>query len=101
MVFINPWASYDVDDIPDLNPHDKEDEYGCIAGIIAYCLSSAIFIALQLVILRLRLNDIVGRDMYMCLMLANVIIYVIITICFMKLSFKIADYLSNRNKKKK
>ena len=88
MIMISPWAGYDPDDIPDLNPHDKEEEYGCIAGIIGFCLSAAIFIALQAV-------------MHMALILVNVVIFVITTICFMKLSFKIADYLYERNKKKK
>lgn len=101
MIMINPWAGYDPDDIPDLNPHDKEEEYGCIAGIIGFCLSAAIFIALQAVILKLKLSDTIDTNMHMALILVNIIIFVIITICFMKLSFKIADYLYDRNKKKK
>ena len=101
MIMISPWARYDPDDIPDLNPHNKEEEYGCIAGILAFCLSSAIFIALQSVILRLKLDNVIDIDIFMCLILANVIVFVIITICFMKLSFKIADYFSDRNKKKR
>ena len=98
---ISPWAGFNRDNIPDLNPHSKEEEYGCIAGILAFCLSSAIFIALQSVILRIKLDGTIDTDVFMGLILANVIVYVIITICFMKLSFKIADYFSDRNKKKK
>ena len=101
MIMISPWAGFNRDNIPDLNPHSKEEEYGCIAGILAFCLSSAIFIALQSVILRIKLDGTIDTDVFMGLILANVIVYVIITICFMKLSFKIADYFSDRNKKKK
>ena len=31
-MFINPWAFYHPDDIPNLTPHDDEEMVGCLAG---------------------------------------------------------------------
>lgn len=31
-MFINPWASYHPDDIPDLTPRSDEEMTGCLAG---------------------------------------------------------------------
>ena len=38
MIFINPWAFYDPDDIPNLNPQDDEEAIGCICGVCGYML---------------------------------------------------------------
>ena len=100
MIFINPWASYDSDDIPDLNPHDDEEAIGCICGVGGYIIASAIFVWLMHFILNLRLNDIISTDVHFILILINcIIIYPILTIIFMKLAFKIGDKLYKKKRK--
>ena len=75
-MFINPWAFYHSDDIPDLNPQDNEEAIGCICGACGYIIASAIFVWL----------------MHFILILINcIIIYPILTIILMKLAFKIGD----------
>ncbi len=46
MIFINPWAFYHPDDIPDLNPHSDEEMVGCLAGACGYIVSTAIYVLL-------------------------------------------------------
>lgn len=101
MIFINPWASYDLDDIPDLNPQDDDEARGCIFGVCGYIIASAIFIWLMNFILNFRLNGIISTDVYFILILINcIVIYPILTILLMKLSFKIADKFTTNKKKK-
>ena len=101
MVFINPWASYHPDDIPDLNPQDEDEARGCICGVCGYIIASAIFAWLMHFILNFRLNGIISTDVHFILILINcIIIYPILTIILMKLSFKIADKFTTNNKKK-
>lgn len=100
MVFINPWASYHTDDIPDLNPQDDEEAVGCLSGSCGYIIASAIFIYVMYFILDLRLNDIISTDVHFIMMLIIcVIIYPILTICFMKLSFKIGDKIYKKKRR--
>lgn len=100
MIFINPWASYHPDDIPDLNPQDDEEAIGCICGACGYIIASAIFVWLMHFILNLRLNDIISTDVHFILILINcIIIYPILTICLMKLSFKIGDKIYKKKRK--
>ena len=100
MIFINPWASYHLDDIPDLNPQDDEEAMGCICGACGYIIASAIFVWLMYFILNLRLNDIISTDVHFILILINcIIIYPILTICLMKLSFKIGDKIYKKKRK--
>ena len=99
MIFINPWAFYNADDIPDLTPQDDDEARGCICGVCAYIIASAIFVWLMYSILDFRLNNIISTDVHFILILVNcIIIYPILTIILMKLSFKIADKI---NKKKR
>ena len=92
MVFINPWTFYHSDDIPDLNPQDDDKARGCICGVCGYIIASAIFGWLMHFILNFKLNGIISTDVYFILILINcIIIYPILTIILMKLSFKIAD----------
>ena len=101
-MFINPWVFYDKDDIPDLTPHDDEEMVGCLAGACGYIIASAIFVWFMDFILNFRLNGIISTNVYFILMLINcIIIYPILTICLMKLSFKIGDkiYKKKRNNK--
>lgn len=100
MIFINPWASYNSDDIPDLNPQDDEEEMGCICGICGYIIASAIFVWLMLFILDSRLNGTISTDVHFILILINcIIIYPILTIILMKLSFKIGDKIYKKKRK--
>lgn len=99
MVFINPWAFYHTEDIPDLTPHTNEEAVGCLAGSCAFIISSAIFIYLMYYILDLRLNDIISSDVHCVLILINcIIIYPILMICLMKLSFKISNKFTAKRK---
>ena len=100
MIFINPWIFYDPDDIPDLNPHNDEEAVGCLAGVCGYIIASAIFVWLMYFILNFRLNGIISTDVHFILILINcIIIYPILTICLMKLSFKIGDKIYKRKRK--
>lgn len=102
MIFINPWIFYDPDDIPDLTPQDDEEEIGCICGVCGYIIASAIFVWLMHFILDFKLNGIISTDVYFILMLINcIIIYPILTIILMKLSFKIGDKIYKRKISKK
>lgn len=97
MIFINPWIFYDPDDIPDLTPRDNDEARGCLAGICAYIVSSSIFIWLMYLLLDFKLNEILSTDVYFGLLLVNcIIIYPILTIILMKLSFKIADKFNKK-----
>ena len=100
MIFINPWASYHPDDIPDLTPRDDEEMVGCLAGGCGYIIASAIFVWLMHFILKFRLNNIISTDVHFILILINcTIIYPILTICLMKLSFKIGDKIYKKKRK--
>ena len=100
MIFINPWASYHSDDIPDLSPQDDEEAIGCICGVCGYIIASTIFVWLMDFIFNFRLNDIISRDVHFILILINcIIIYPILTIIFMKLSFKIGDKIYKKKRK--
>ena len=100
MIFINPWIFYDPDDIPDLTPQDDEEEIGCICGVCGYIIASAIFVWLMHFILDFKLNGIISTDVYFILMLINcIIIYPILTIILMKLSFKIGDKIYKKKRK--
>ena len=100
MVFINPWAFYDPDDIPDLTPQDDEEAIGCICGVCGYIIASAIFAWLMFFILDFKLNGIISTDVHFILILINcTIIYPILTIILMKLLFKIGEKI-HKNKRK-
>jgi len=101
MIIINPWAYYNPDDIPDLNPQDDDEARGCICGVCGYIIASAIFVWLMHFILNFRLNGIISTDVHFILILVNcIVIYPILTILLMKLSFKIADKFTTNKKKK-
>jgi hypothetical protein len=100
MIFINPWIFYHSDDIPDLNPQDDDEARGCLCGVCAYIIASAIFVWLMHFILNFRLNGIISTDVHFILILINcIIIYPILTIILMKLSFKIGDKLYKKKGK--
>ena len=104
MIFINPWTYYQInepDKIPDLNPHDDDEARGCVCGVCGYVIASAIFVWLMHFILNFKLNGIISTDVHFILILINcIIIYPILTILLMELSFKIADKFTTNKKKK-
>jgi len=99
MIPIFPWASYDPDDIPDLNPHNEEESAGCIAGVIAFLISTVLFVLIEWGVLTLNRIGFIGFYTHMILQIVNVVIYAVLTIFLMKMSFKIADKIMLKKKK--
>ena len=97
MIFINPWAFYDPDDIPDLTPHSDEDAMGCLAGGCGFIVSSIIYV----VLFYLCFNLTKGMLRPILIMIDSAIIYPILTICLMNLSFKIGDKIYKKKRKRK
>ena len=95
MIFINPWASYDPDDIPDLTPHDDEEMVGCLAGGCGFIVSSIIYVLL----FYLCFNLTKGLLRPILILIDSAVIYPILTICLMKLSFKIGDKIYKKKRK--
>ena len=97
MIFINPWASYHPDDIPDLTPHDDEEMVGCLAGACGFIVSSIIYVSLFYLCFNLTKG--VLRPILITIDCA--VIYPILTICLMKLSFKIGENYTKRKENEK
>ena len=98
MVFINPWASYKTEDIPDLNPHNDDEVRGCLAGCCGFIISSTIYVLINFLLFH---NIEYIGIYYLPVMVAinSVTVYPILTIVLMKLSFKIADKFITKKKK--
>ena len=97
MIFINPWASYHPDDIPNLNPQDDEEMVGCLAGGCGFIVSSIIYVLL----FYLCFNLTKGLLKPILILIDSAVIYPIITICLVKLSFKIGDKIYKKKISKK
>ena len=95
MIFINPWASYHPDDIPDLNPHNDEEAVGCLAGICGAIIVSVIYA--WLFYLCFTLTNGILRPILV--MIDSVVIYPILMICLMKLSFKVGEKIYKKKRK--
>ena len=98
MIFINPWSYYQIhetDKIPDLNPRDNEEIMGCLAGTYGFIVSTIIYMLLCY----LCFNLTKGLLRPILIMINSVIIYPILTICLMKLSFKIGDKIYKKKRK--
>ena len=95
MIFINPWASYHPDDIPDLNPHDDEEMVGCLAGGCGFIISSIIYVLL----FYLCFNLTKGVLRLILILIDSAVIYPVITIYLVKLSFKIGDKIYKKKRK--
>ena len=87
MIFINPWAFYHPDDIPDLTPHSDEDAVGCLGAACGYIVSTIIYVLL--VYLCFTLTK--GMLTQILFLIDSVGIYPITMIYLVKLSFKIGD----------
>lgn len=95
MIFINPWAFYHPDDIPDLTPRDDEEMVGCLAGACGFIVSTIIYVLLFY--LCFTLTEGVLRPILV--MIDSAVIYPILTICLTKLSFKIGDKIYKKKRK--
>ena len=97
MIFINPWIFYDPDDIPDLTPHSDEDAVGCLGAACGYIVSTIIYVLLAYLCFTLTK----GMLTQILFLIVSAVIYPIIMIYLVKLSFKIGDkiYKKKRNKK--
>ena len=96
MIFINPWASYHPNDIPDLNPHDNEEMVGCLAGACGFIVSTIIYILLFYLCFTLTK----GLLRPILITIDCVVIYPILTIYLVKLSFKIGEKIYKKKRKK-
>ena len=94
-MFINPWIFYDPDDIPDLTPHDDEEMVGCLAGGCGFIISTIIYVLL----FYLCFTFTKGALRPILVMIDSVIIYPILTIYLMELSFKIGDKIYKKKRK--
>lgn len=95
MIFINPWAFYDSDDIPDLTPHDNEEMVGCLAGVCGAVVSTIIYVLLFYLCFTLT----EGLLRPILFLIDSAVIYPILMICLMKLSFKIGDKICKKKRK--
>ena len=95
MIFINPWASYHPEDIPDLTPHSDEEMVGCLASVCGFIISSIVYVLIFY--LCFTLTEGVLRPILV--LIDSVIIYPIIIIYLMELSFKIGDKIYKKKRK--
>lgn len=95
MIFINPWSFYDSDDIPDLTPHSDEEMVGCLSGACGFIVSSTIYVSLFY--LCFTLTEGILRPILV--LIDSAVIYPIITIYLMKLSFRIGDKIYEKKRK--
>ena len=95
MIFIIPWASYHPDDIPDLTPHSEEDAVGCLGAACGYIVSTIIYVLLAYLCFTLTK----GMLTQILLLIDSAVIYPIIMIFLVKLSFKIGDKIYKKKRK--
>ena len=95
MIFINPWAFCDSDDIPDLTPHDDEEMVGCLAGACGAIVSTIIYVFIFYLCFTLA----EGLLRPILVLIDSAVIYPILMICLMKLSFKIGDKICKKKRK--
>ena len=97
MVIINPWGFYHPDNIPDLNPHSDEEMVGCLAAACGFIVSSIIYVLLFYLCFTLTK----GMLRPILVLIDSAVIYPILTICLVKLSFKIGDKIYKKKINKK
>lgn len=98
MIFINPWAYYQIhepDKIPDLNPHNDEEMVGCLAAACGYIVSTIIYVLLLYLCFTLTK----GMLTQILFLIDSAVIYPIITIYLVNLSFKIGDKIYKKKRK--
>ena len=97
-MIINPWAYYQIhepDKIPDLTPHDDEEMVGCLAAACGYIVSTIIYVLL----FRLCFTLTNGILTTILIMIDSAVIYPIITIYLVNISFKIGDKIYKKKRK--
>ena len=97
MIFINPWAFYHPDDIPNLTPQDDEDAVGCLGAACGYIVSTIIYVLLAYLCFTLTK----GMLTQILFLLDSAVIYPITMIYLVKLSFKIGDKIYKKKISKK
>ena len=95
MIFVNPWAFYHPDDIPDLTPRDDEEMVGCLAGGCGFIISSIIYALLFYLCFTLTK----GALRPILITIDSAVIYPILTICLTKLSFKIGEKIYKKKRR--
>ena len=94
MIFINPWICYDPEDIPNLTPRDDEEMVGCLAGACGFIVSSIIHVSIFYLCFTLTK----GVLRPVLITIDSAVIYPILTIILMKLSFKIGDKIYKKKR---
>lgn len=100
MIFINPWIFHNPrifhnpKNIPDLTPNSDEELVDFLCAICGYIISTIIYAIL------FYLCFVHAKGVLRCLLILidNVVIYPILTICLVKLSFKIGEKIYKRKK---
>lgn len=97
MIFINPWAFYHPDDIPNLNPQDDEEMVGCLACACGYIVSTIIYVLLAYLCFTITK----GMLTQILFLIDSAVIYPIIMIYLVNLSSKIGDKIYKKKINKK
>lgn len=98
MIFINPWAYYQIhepDKIPNLTPHNDEEMVGCLAAACGYIVSTIIYVLIFYLCFTLTK----GVLRPILVMIDSVVIYPILMIYLIPLSFKIGDKIYKKKMK--
>lgn len=94
MIFINPWIFHNPKNLPDLTPHNDKEMVGCLAGACGYIVSTIIYA----ILFYLCFTNTKGMLRPILITIDSVVIYPILMICLVKLSFKIGEKIYNRKK---
>lgn len=92
MIFINPWIFHNPKNIPDLTPHNDKELVGCLAGACGYIVSTIIYV----ILFYLCFIHTKGMLRPILITIDSAVIYPILMICLLKLSFKIGEKIYNR-----
>ena len=97
MIFINPWAFYHPDDIPNLTPQDDEEMVGCLGTACGYIVSTIIYVLLAYLCFTLT-KGVLTQILFL---IDSVGIYPITMIYLVNLSSKIGDKIYKKKISKK
>ena len=94
MIFINPWIFHNPKNMPDLTPHNDKELVGCLAGACGYIVSTIIYA----ILFYLCFTNTKGMLRPILITIDSAVIYPILMLCLLKLSFKIGEKIYNRKK---
>lgn len=94
MIFINPWIFHNPKNIPYLAPHNDKELVGCLAGACGYIVSTIIYV----ILFYLCFTNTKGMLRPILITIDSAVIYPILMLCLLKLSFKIGEKIYNRKK---